>query len=75
MFSLYYFFLLLVWLLKRLVKFIGLFIVVLFNLICNDIELRIFNLCVCNGWDSFIINDFLRIFFVEFVVGEFNNML
>lgn len=42
---------------------------------CNDIELKIFNFCVCEGWDSFIINDFLKIVIVEFVVGEFNNMI
>lgn len=75
MIDLYYILLLLVGFFLGFVKFVGLFIFILFNWICNDVELRIFNLCVCEGWDSLIINDFFKILIVEFVVGEFNNFV
>ncbi|KAK3711156.1 hypothetical protein QZH41_006521 [Actinostola sp. cb2023] len=53
----------------------GLFTPISANRTCNDMELRMPNLCVCEGWDTPATNDSFKIAFVEFAVGQLNNLL
>ena len=59
----------------RDVKPVGLFTPIRSNRTCDDIKLLAPNLCVCDGWDSPTSNDTLKLAWVEFAVGELNNLL
>ena len=42
---------------------------------CGDLELRLPNLCVCEGWDNAARNDTLQVGVLEFAFGSLNNMI
>ena len=42
---------------------------------CDDLELALPNLCVCEGWDTPAKNDTKQVGIVEFAVGTLNNMI
>ena len=45
------------------------------NRSCTDLNLRLPNLCVCDGWDNEAANDSLQVSVVEFGVGALNNLI
>ncbi len=45
------------------------------NRTCDDLNLRLPNLCVCEGWDTEVRNDSTQIGILEFAVGTMNNMI
>jgi len=53
----------------------GLFTPISANRTCNDMELRMPNLCVCEGWDTPATNDDMKKVLVENAVGMLNNQL
>lgn len=53
----------------------GLFAPISANRTCNDIELRRPNLCVCEGWDTPVKNDDMKLALVEYAVGMLNDKL
>ena len=57
------------------VKPVGLFTPIALNRTCDDLELRLPNLCVCEGWDVPADNDTSRIPIAEFAIGQLNNRL
>ena len=54
---------------------VGLFGQVPADRTCDDLELRLPNLCVCEGWDTKTVNDTMRAGIVTFVVGTLNNRI
>eukprot|EP00794_Sanderia_malayensis_P006130 gene6130-6835_t len=42
---------------------------------CNDLEMRLPNLCVCEGWDTEAANDTNQVSVLEFGVGVLNNKI
>lgn len=57
------------------VKPVGLFTPIAVNRTCDDLELRLPNLCVCEGWDVPADNDSSRIPIAEFAIGQLNSRL
>ena len=57
------------------VKPVGLFTPIALNRTCDDLELKLPNMCVCEGWDVPADNDTLRIPIAEFAIGQLNNRL
>ena len=57
------------------VKLKGLFSPIAMNRTCDALELRLPNLCVCEGWDVPANNDTSRIPIAEFAMGQLNNLL
>ena len=57
------------------VKHVGIFTPIPSERTCNDIELKVPNRCVCEGWDSPTSNDSLKIAIAEFAVGKMNDMI
>ena len=53
----------------------GLFQPVPVNRTCDDLVLRLPNLCVCEGWEVPAKNDSLRVIFVNFAIGQLNNLV
>eukprot|EP00794_Sanderia_malayensis_P019097 gene19097-21013_t len=45
------------------------------NRTCNDLDLRLPNLCVCEGWDTEVRNDTRQVAALEFAVGTLNNLI
>ena len=56
-------------------KPVGVFTPISKNRSCNDLELRMPNLCVCEGWDVQVDNDTSHVQVAEFAIGELNNRL
>ena len=42
---------------------------------CNDLELALPNLCVCEGWDTPAKNDTVQVGALEYAVGMLNNLI
>ncbi len=42
---------------------------------CSDLEMRLPNLCVCDGWESEAANDSVQVSVVEFGIGMLNNRI
>lgn len=53
----------------------GIFSPIPCNRSCDDLNLRLPNLCVCEGWDAETLNDTLQIGLVHFAIGELNNKI
>jgi len=53
----------------------GILQLLLANRTCGDIPMGMPNLCVCKGWDSPVKNSTELMPFVEFAVGQINNMI
>lgn len=45
------------------------------NRTCNDLDLRLPNLCVCEGWDAAALNDTAQVAVLDFAVGQLNNKI
>ena len=53
----------------------GLFTPVSINRTCDDLELRLPNFCVCDGWDVPVENNSLQVAFVKYAIGQLNNLV
>lgn len=53
----------------------GIFGEIAANRTCNDLELRLPNLCVCEGWDMETLNNTAQVSVLDFAVGQLNNKI
>jgi len=53
----------------------GLFSNIPTNRTCDDLNLRLPNLCVCEGWDAETLNNSRQVGMLDFAVGQLNNMI
>lgn len=54
---------------------LGLFSEISANRTCDELELRLPNLCVCEGWDASVRNTTDQTGILDFAVGELNNLI
>ncbi len=60
---------------KEVIGYQGILQTIPANRTCDDLNLRLPNLCVCEGWDTEVQNDTKQIGVLEFAVGTLNNMI
>ena len=57
------------------VKENGIFSIIPNNRTCDQLDLRLPNLCVCDGWDAETKNNSMQVGILDFGVGQLNNII